>query len=120
MSFRHGLQAQFLMLIGAALLVVLALMALLLERQQAIQAEVQVLGREAMETVAAEVVRRRGEVAGTAVSWLVAVNHGSGDAELPAAGVELQENEKTPQYQQALKVAELNKRRNADRNGRMK
>ncbi|TQM81290.1 beta-galactosidase [Saccharothrix saharensis] len=36
-----------------------------------------------------EVVRRRGEVAGTAVSWLVAVNHGSGDAELPAAGVEL-------------------------------
>lgn len=61
MSFRHGLQAQFLMLIGAALLVVLALMALLLERQQAIQAEVQVLGREAMETVAAEVVRRRGK-----------------------------------------------------------
>jgi len=31
-----------------------------------------------------------------------------------AAGVELQENEKTPQYQQALKVAELNKRRNAE------
>ncbi|KOX21350.1 beta-galactosidase [Saccharothrix sp. NRRL B-16348] len=36
-----------------------------------------------------EVVRRRGEVAGSAVSWLVAVNHGDGDAELPAAGVEL-------------------------------
>lgn len=29
-----------------------------------------------------------------------------------AAGVELQENAKTPQYQQALKVAELNKKRN--------
>ncbi|MEV8438371.1 beta-galactosidase [Actinosynnema sp. NPDC051121] len=36
-----------------------------------------------------EVVRRRGEVAGSAVSWLVAVNHGSDDAELPAVGVEL-------------------------------
>ncbi len=36
-----------------------------------------------------EVVRRRGEVAGSAVSWLVAVNHGGGDAELPAAGVDL-------------------------------
>ncbi|WP_447005530.1 beta-galactosidase [Saccharothrix isguenensis] len=36
-----------------------------------------------------EVVRRTGEVAGTAVSWLVAVNHGDGDAELPAVGVEL-------------------------------
>ncbi|MFJ6669828.1 beta-galactosidase [Actinosynnema sp. NPDC091369] len=36
-----------------------------------------------------EVVRRRGEVAGSAVSWLVAVNHDSGDVELPAAGVEL-------------------------------
>lgn len=29
-----------------------------------------------------------------------------------AAGVELQENEKTPEYQQALKVAQLNKERN--------
>ncbi|MEU4743386.1 beta-galactosidase [Actinosynnema sp. NPDC023658] len=36
-----------------------------------------------------EVVRRRGGAAGSAVSWLVAVNHGDGDAELPAAGVEL-------------------------------
>ncbi|QQQ77045.1 beta-galactosidase [Saccharothrix sp. 6-C] len=36
-----------------------------------------------------EVVRRRGEVAGSAVSWLVAVNHGTSDAELPAVGVEL-------------------------------
>ncbi|MEU4763358.1 beta-galactosidase [Actinosynnema sp. NPDC023794] len=36
-----------------------------------------------------EVVRRRGEVAGSAVSWLVAVNHSDGDAELPAVGVEL-------------------------------
>jgi beta-galactosidase len=36
-----------------------------------------------------EVVRRTGEVAGTAVSWLVAVNHGDSDAELSAVGVEL-------------------------------
>ncbi|MFI9010539.1 beta-galactosidase [Actinosynnema sp. NPDC053489] len=36
-----------------------------------------------------EVVRRRGAVAGSAVSWLVAVNHGRRDAELPAAGVDL-------------------------------
>lgn len=36
-----------------------------------------------------EVVRRSGEVAGVAVSWLVAVNHGDGDAELSAVGVEL-------------------------------
>lgn len=36
-----------------------------------------------------EVVRRTGEVAGAAVSWLVAVNHGDSDAELSAVGVEL-------------------------------
>lgn len=34
-------------------------------------------------------VRRTGEVAGAAVSWLVAVNHGDSDAELSAVGVEL-------------------------------
>ncbi|CAL9640424.1 Beta-galactosidase [Actinosynnema sp. ALI-1.44] len=36
-----------------------------------------------------EVVRRRGAPAGSPVSWLVAINHGGGDVELPAAGVEL-------------------------------
>lgn len=36
-----------------------------------------------------EVVRRRGGAAGSAVSWLVAINHGGRDAELPAVGVEL-------------------------------
>ena len=36
-----------------------------------------------------EVVRRRGEVAGSAVSWLIAVNHADDDAELSATGVEL-------------------------------
>lgn len=41
-----------------------------------------------------EVVRRRGERGGTPVSWLVAVNHGGGDAELPAAGVELLSGER--------------------------
>ncbi|MFT7839535.1 beta-galactosidase [Saccharothrix sp. BKS2] len=41
-----------------------------------------------------EVVRRRGERAGAPVSWLVAVNHGGGDAELPAAGVELLSGER--------------------------
>ncbi|MDU0291335.1 beta-galactosidase [Saccharothrix longispora] len=36
-----------------------------------------------------EVVRRRGALSGTPVSWLIAVNHGGSDAELPATGVEL-------------------------------
>lgn len=39
---------------------------------------------------------------------------GSYPAAKLAAGIELQENDKTPQYQQALKVVELNKRRNAE------
>ena len=41
-----------------------------------------------------EVVRRRGEVAGSASSWLVAINHGESDAELPAVGVELLSGER--------------------------
>ncbi|KOX16065.1 beta-galactosidase [Saccharothrix sp. NRRL B-16348] len=41
-----------------------------------------------------EVVRRRGEVAGSAASWLVAINHGESDAELPAVGVELLSGER--------------------------
>ncbi|MFD7655471.1 beta-galactosidase [Actinosynnema sp. NPDC059797] len=41
-----------------------------------------------------EVVRRRGERAGAPVSWLVAVNHGGGDAELPAVGVDLLSGER--------------------------
>ncbi|WP_367132590.1 beta-galactosidase [Saccharothrix sp. HUAS TT1] len=43
-----------------------------------------------------EVVRRGGEVDGSAVSWLVAVNHGDGDVELPATGVELLSGERVP------------------------
>ncbi|MCE6994342.1 beta-galactosidase [Saccharothrix sp. S26] len=43
-----------------------------------------------------EVVRRRGEVAGSAVSWLVAVNHGSRDAKLPVTGVELLSGARVP------------------------
>jgi beta-galactosidase len=46
--------------------------------------------------VGVEVVRRRGGSAGSAVSWLVAVNHGDGDAELSATGVELLSGEPAP------------------------
>jgi hypothetical protein len=37
---------------------------------------------------------------------------GGGSADQLAAGLDLQSNSKTPQYQQAAKVAELNKKRN--------
>ncbi|QFZ16609.1 beta-galactosidase [Saccharothrix syringae] len=47
-------------------------------------------------TAGVEVVRRRGARAGAPVSWLVAVNHGGGDAELPAVGVELLSGERVP------------------------
>ena len=58
---RFGLQARFLLAMGVALLVVLALLALLLQRQSAMQREVDVLGREAMQSMAADALGRRGE-----------------------------------------------------------
>ncbi|KAF1718335.1 hypothetical protein CSC74_05530 [Pseudoxanthomonas yeongjuensis] len=61
MSLRFGLQARFLLAMGVALLVVLALLALLLQRQSTMQSEVDVLGREAMQSMAADALGRRGE-----------------------------------------------------------
>ncbi|MEO6104478.1 MAG: EAL domain-containing protein [Pseudoxanthomonas sp.] len=61
MSVRFGLQARFLLAAGVALLVVLALLGLLLQRQSAMQSEVDVLGREAMQSMAEDGLGRRGE-----------------------------------------------------------
>ena len=61
MNLRFGLQARFLLAMGVALLVVLALLALLLQRQSTMQSEVDVLGREAMQSMATDALGRRGE-----------------------------------------------------------
>ena len=61
MNLRFGLQARFLLGMGVALLMVLALLALLLQRQSTMQSEVDVLGREAMQSMAADALSRRGE-----------------------------------------------------------
>ena len=59
-KLRFGLQARFLLAMGVALLVVLALLGLLLQRQSAMQGEVDVLGREAMQAMAVDALGRRG------------------------------------------------------------
>ena len=61
MNLRFGLQARFLLAMGVALLVVLALLAVLLQRQSTMQSEVDVLGREAMQSMATDALGRRGE-----------------------------------------------------------
>lgn len=61
MNLRFGLQARFLLAMGVALLVVLALLAVLLQRQSTMQSEVDVLGREAMQSMATDALSRRGE-----------------------------------------------------------
>ena len=61
MSVRFGLQARFFVAMGLTLAVVFALIALLLQRQTTMQREVDVLGREAMQSMAADALKRRGE-----------------------------------------------------------
>ncbi len=61
MNLRFGLQARFLVAMGLTLAVVFALIAVLLQRQAMMQREVDVLGREAMQTMAADALNRRGE-----------------------------------------------------------
>jgi diguanylate cyclase (GGDEF)-like protein len=60
-SLRFGLQARFLVAMGITLAVVFALIAVLLQRQTMMQREVDVLGREAMQSMAADALNRRGE-----------------------------------------------------------
>ncbi|RZA35268.1 MAG: EAL domain-containing protein [Lysobacteraceae bacterium] len=61
MSLRFGLQARFLVAMGLTLAVVFALIAVLLQRQAMMQREVDVLGRQAMQSMAADALKRRGE-----------------------------------------------------------
>ncbi|MET0582231.1 MAG: diguanylate cyclase, partial [Pseudoxanthomonas sp.] len=61
MSLRFGLQARFLVAMTITLAVVFALIAVLLQRQAMMQREVDVLGREAMQSMAADALNRRGE-----------------------------------------------------------
>ncbi|MDI9240669.1 EAL domain-containing protein [Lysobacter sp. LF1] len=65
MKLRMGLQARFLMLLGIALIVVVALVALLLNRQERMRREVEGVSREAMRTIVAQSLRRQGEGAVT-------------------------------------------------------
>jgi diguanylate cyclase (GGDEF)-like protein len=59
-SWRFGLQAQLALVIGLTLLMVLALIGVLLQRQRAMQVEVDRLGRQAVHAMAAEGLTRRG------------------------------------------------------------
>jgi len=61
MNLRLGLQAKFLVGMGVVLLVVLALMGLMWQRQNAMQVEVSGAGREAMRQLISERLKRRGE-----------------------------------------------------------
>lgn len=61
MKVRFGLQARFLMALAITMGVVFALLALLLQRQSVMQREVDLLGRDAMQTMAADALSRRGE-----------------------------------------------------------
>lgn len=61
MRLRAGLQAKFLSIMGVAFLVVVALIALLLYRQERIQAEVVGVSRDAMRDSFVESLRRHGE-----------------------------------------------------------
>ena len=65
MRLRFGLQARFLLMMGVALLVVVALIALLLNRQAQMRSEVEQVSRESMRTVVSEGLRRQGEGAVT-------------------------------------------------------
>ena len=60
MNLRFGLQARFLVAMAITLALVFALLALLLQRQSMMQREVDVLGREAMQAMAADALNRRG------------------------------------------------------------
>jgi len=57
---RFGLQAQLALALGLTLVLVLAVMGVLMQRQRAMQAEVDLLGRRAVEAVAAQGLSRRG------------------------------------------------------------
>ena len=61
MNLRFGLQARFVVAMAITLALVFALLALLLQRQSTMQREVDVLGREAMQAMAADALNRRGE-----------------------------------------------------------
>ncbi|MFC3816038.1 EAL domain-containing protein [Lysobacter sp. GCM10012299] len=61
MNLRFGLQAKFMLLMGVALLVVLALVALLFNRQERMRNEVEGVSRSTMRTMMGETLRRQGE-----------------------------------------------------------
>ncbi len=61
MTLRYGLQAKFVAAMAVVLLVVLAVVGLMWQRQRAMQQEVSGLGRESMHALVFERMRRRGE-----------------------------------------------------------
>ena len=61
MSIRYGLQAKFLVMMAAGLAVVLALIALTIDRQDRMQGQVDAIARESMQSMVGDTLRRRGE-----------------------------------------------------------
>lgn len=63
MNLRHGLYPKFLALAGIALAVVLAVIGVMLHRQNAMQREIVALGRDSMHDLVSERLREHGEAA---------------------------------------------------------
>ena len=61
MNFRYGLQAKFLAIMLLALLVVLGLFYLMMQRHARMQVDIEEVSREAMQTIVSDGLRRRGE-----------------------------------------------------------
>lgn len=61
MKLRYGLQAKFLAMMAAGLVVLLALIALTIDRQDRMQGQVDAIARVTMQTMVGDSLRRRGE-----------------------------------------------------------
>lgn len=68
MRLRHGLRARFALAAGIALLIVLAVVALMLQRQNAMQKEVVSIGSDAMHRLVFDRLRDRGEAVAVQVA----------------------------------------------------
>ncbi|HEY0502828.1 MAG TPA: EAL domain-containing protein [Lysobacter sp.] len=94
MKLRMGLQARFLVLMGVALLVVLMLVALLLNRQEQMRREVEGVSREAMRSMFGESLRRQGE--GAVIQLAGALTNPLYYSDLDAIGVLARATLRTP------------------------
>lgn len=72
MRFAHGLQARFIAVISLAMIVVIAVVAVMWQRQNTMQIEVLRLNQDAMRTLVQERLRDRGEAQATQAAELLA------------------------------------------------